>query len=136
MGAWSYESFGNDDAADWVAELEEHDDFGFVEATLDAVIDAGEDDLEAPEASAAIAAAEVVARARGQFGTRNAASAAVDAWVERVQSPPPAAVIEKARRALDRILTAPSELMELWDESDESEAWHAAVKALRARVGA
>jgi len=135
MGAWSYESFGNDDAADWVAELEEHDDFGFVEAAIDAVIDAGDDDLEAPEASQAIAAAEVVARARGRFGTRDAASEAVDAWVERIQSVPPATVIDKARRALDRILTAPSELMELWQESDESDAWQAAVKALRVRVG-
>jgi hypothetical protein len=31
MGAWSHESFGNDDACDWAAQLDASGDIGFVE---------------------------------------------------------------------------------------------------------
>jgi hypothetical protein len=134
MGTWSYDSFGNDDACDWVAQLEEQNDFGFVESALDAVIGAGAEYLEAPEAWEAIAAAEVVARAQGNFETQDETSQAVDAWVKRIDARPSAALIGKACQALDRILTEPSELRELWEESEESEAWKAAVLALKARV--
>jgi hypothetical protein len=134
MGAWSHESFGNDDACDWVAQLEEHDNFCFVESTLDVLLKVGGEYLEAPEASEAIAAAEVVARSQGNFGSKNDNSQNVNAWVERVNLRPPPALIDKTCRALDRILTEPSELMELWGESEESEAWQSEVKGLRARV--
>ena len=134
MGAWSHDAFGNDDACDWVSQLEEHNDLGFVESTLDALLSVGDAYLEAPEASEAIAAAEVVARSQGYFGTKDETSKDVDAWVARVNLKPPRALIDKTCRALDRILTEPSELMELWEESDESGAWQYGVKELRARV--
>ena len=134
MGAWSHESFGNDDACDWVLQLEQSNDFDLVESTLDELLSVGGEYLEAPEASVAIAAAEVVARAQGNFGIENGISKDVDAWVERVKINPSAALIDKACRALDRILTEPSELMELWEESEDSEAWQHQVKELRARV--
>jgi len=135
MGAWSHEAFGNDDAGDWIAQLEERKDLGLVESTLDAVLAIGDDYLEAPEASEAIAAAEVVARLRGRPGSADAAAEAVDAWVERVKLQVPPALTAKARRALDRILTEPSELMELWDESEDAAAWRASVEDLKARLG-
>lgn len=62
MRAWSHESFGNDDAGDWIAQLEERNDLALVESTLDAVLAMGDDYLKAPEACEAIAAAEVVAQ--------------------------------------------------------------------------
>jgi hypothetical protein len=136
MGAWSCESFGNDDACDWIAQLEEHDDLGFVESTLDAVLAVGDDYLEAPEACEAIAAAEVVARLQGHPGSRDSSSEDVDAWVTRVKLQPSATLIDKARRALDRILTEPSELLELWDEAGPSGEWLAAVNKLKERVHA
>jgi hypothetical protein len=40
MGAWSHEPFGNDDAGDWALELEEATDLSYIEASLDAVLDA------------------------------------------------------------------------------------------------
>jgi len=135
MGAWSHEAFGNDDAGDWIAQLEERKDLGLVESTLDAVLAIGDDYLEAPEASEAIAAAEVVARLRGRPGSADAAAEAVDAWVECVKLQVPPALTAKARRALDRILTEPSELMELWDESEDAAAWRASVEDLKARLG-
>lgn len=135
MGAWSHESFGNDDACDWAAQLDEYDDLSLVEATLDAVLEAGDDDdLEAPEASEAIAAAEVVARLQGNPGAADDVPEGLDAWVERIQLLPSADLAAKARRALDRVLAAPSELMELWDESGEAEAWQASVRQLKGRI--
>ena len=136
MGAWSYESFGNDDACDWIAQLEEHNDLGFVESTLDAVLAVGDDYLEAPEACEAIAAAEVVARLQGHSGSTDPNSDDVDAWVERVKLQPSAILIDKACRALDRVLTEPSELLELWEEAEPSGAWQAAVEKLKVRVNA
>jgi len=134
MGAWSHESFGNDDACDWAARLDEYDDLSLVEATLDTVLEAGDDDLEAPEASEAIAAADVVARLQGNPGTADALPEELEAWVERIQLLPSADLAAKARRALDRVLAGPSELMELWDESGESEAWQASVRELKGRI--
>jgi len=134
MEAWSHESFGNDDACDWASELEEEDDLSLVEETLDVVLEAGDDDLEAPDASEAIAAAEVVARLLGRFGVRDGDTEGVDAWVEDTALRPSPELVEKALRALDRILTEPSELLELWRESDDGAAWEGAVRDLKARV--
>ena len=136
MGAWSHESFGNDDACDWAAQLEEANDLAFVESALDAVLNVGGEYLEAPVASEAIAAAEVVARLQGNFGIRDPYSESVDAWVERVKIRPPASLASKAHRALDRILSEPSELLELWQETEEAGAWEASVKGLKGRIGA
>ncbi len=72
MGAWDYTTFGNDDACDWGGDLRSHDDLSFIEDTLDRVIGAGEEYLEAPESCEAVAAAEVIARLQGHFGIRNA----------------------------------------------------------------
>lgn len=134
MGAWSHESFGNDDACDWAGQLAQEDDFSLIESTLDTVLSTGDDYLEAPEACEAIAAAEVLARAQGNFGLRDAYSEDVDAWVERVNEKPSAALIAKACQVLDRILTDPSELMELWNESEDGEPWRTTVIALKTRV--
>lgn len=134
MGAWSCEVFGNDDACDWIAQLEEHSDLGFIESTFDALLAVGDEYLEAPEACEAIAAAEVVARLQGHPGKKDSGSEDADAWVERVGLQPSPVLIDKARRALDRVLTEPSELLELWEEAEPSGAWQAEVKKLKARV--
>jgi hypothetical protein len=75
-----------------------------------------------------------VARLQGNSGTRDSYTEEVDAWVERIRLLPSPDLAAKARRALDRVLTGPSELMELWGESEESDAWQAAVKELKGRI--
>ncbi|MGZ8216812.1 DUF4259 domain-containing protein [Methylomagnum sp.] len=136
MGAWSCESFGNDDACDWVYELEESDHLDFVESTLDAVLATGDDYLEASDATRAIAAAEVIARLQGNVGLRDSYSKSADNWVDKVKLVPSANLANKARRALDRILGESSELFELWQESEESDAWVEAVTHLKERIRA
>ena len=40
----------------------------------------------------------------------------------------------QATAAIDRILTVPSELLDLWTESDETDAWKAPLAALKQRL--
>ncbi|MFZ6758019.1 DUF4259 domain-containing protein [Undibacterium sp. Ji50W] len=134
MGAWSHESFGNDTACDWLYGLEEEDDPGLIEDTLDTVLSAGDDDVDAGDASEAIAAAEAVARLQGNFGLRDVYSESLDEWVSKAKLKVSKALAEKAVKALDRIVTAPSELKELWEDSNNYKDWLAAVKELRGRI--
>jgi len=134
MGAWSADSFGNDDACDWASELEASADLSVVESALDRVLEVGDGYLEAPEASQAIAAIEAIARLQGNWGKRDAYSETVDRWVENVKLTPDGSVVIKAHKVIERVLAEPSELLELWQESGEVETWLAAVHDLRARV--
>jgi hypothetical protein len=136
MGAWDHTAFGNDDACDWGSDLSAQDDLSFVEEALERVLDTGEDYLEAPEASEAIAAAEVVARLQGHFGNRDAYTEPVDEWVAAHPTVVSTELARKAQAALDRVLQPPSELVELWEESDSYQAWVEAVNELKGRIEA
>lgn len=134
MGTWDVGSFDNDDAADWAYELEDCGDLSVIENSIAGVLDPGDDYVDAPVAAEAIAAIEVLARLQGNWGERSSYTETVDAWVERVQLPVPAALAKQAVQALDRIIGEQSELRELWEESEEFDAWMASVAALRSRV--
>jgi hypothetical protein len=82
MGTWLVDSFGNDDACDWADGLEEVSDLSLVEDAINAVLAFGNEYVEAPEATAAIAAIEVIARLQGNWGERSAYSLNTDMWVE------------------------------------------------------
>jgi hypothetical protein len=135
MGTWSVEPFGNDDAADWVYELEEAEDLSPIEEAIDAVLAAGTEYLEAPVASVALAAIEVLARLGGSPGEKNFYTETADNWVASIQLEPPVELLDKAQAAIARILAENSELKELWQESDEYDAWQASIDNLRVRVG-
>jgi hypothetical protein len=83
-----------------------------------------------------IAAVEALARLQGNWGKRDSYSEIVDRWVEKVKLTPDRSVIIKAHQVLKRVLSEPSELLELWQESEEFETWHASVQDLVARVRA
>jgi hypothetical protein len=134
MGAWSIDAFGNDDAADWAQELEEAEDLSLIEEAIDAVLGVGTDYLEAPEAAVAVAAIEVLARLGGSPGETSAYSEAADEWVARQQAKPGTELIDKAQAAIARILADDSELSELWQESEDHDAWRAGLEALGSRL--
>jgi Domain of unknown function (DUF4259) len=134
MGTWGVGSFENDNAVDWTYDLEGKSDLSFIEATLDKVLNLGASYLEAPDAEECIAAADAVARLSGQFGVRDAYTTSIDNWVSQVSVKPSSQLREKARRALDRILQQPSELLELWEESADTKAWKDSVMALASRL--
>ena len=131
MGTWDATSFGNDTANDWVYDLEKCDNLSHIEATLNKILDAGEDYIEGPDAEEAIAAAEVLAWLRGKPTPVNAFTEKVAAWVASHPIQPPTAIIQKALAALERVQRQPSELPELW-EGDVN--WTAAMTDLRTRL--
>lgn len=134
MGTWSVDAFGNDAAADWALELAESDDLSLVEAAIDGAL-AESDYLDAPDAAIALAAIEVIARLNGNWGDRNAYTEPLDAWVAQANVQLEPELLERARAAIDRILGADSEMLELWQDSDNYQAWLESVTDLRSRVG-
>lgn len=134
MGAWANDALGNDDACDWAYGLDECDDLSLVEETLNKALSEGAEYLESPDACEALAAIEVIARLQGNWGEKNAYSEPIDAWVEKTKLVPSKALAEKAHKVIERILADESELKELWQESEEFDAWYASVKNLAGRV--
>jgi hypothetical protein len=110
------------------------DDGSLVEETLARAIDVGDDDLDADASCEALAACEVVARLKGNWGVRDAYTETLDEWVREHAAAPSGELVSQALAAIDRVLTAPSELLELWAESDDNAGWRGAVADLRARV--
>ena len=129
MGAWSHTSFGNDDASDFIYEVEE-DGAPAVANAFEVVNHLSADDyLEAPDASVALAAAELVAAAGGQPPANFPEQAA--AVVSRISNH--RALRGDALSAVKRVLKN-SELRELWSEAEDFDKWRAEVEGLIERL--
>jgi hypothetical protein len=129
MGTWGYHAFENDDAADWACSLDE-EGFASIESALDAVLEKS-GTLDLPESQSAVAAAETLCAVLGRPGP--AVPGEVKIWAAQ-QKAPSSGLIAKAKRSLDHILSE-SELKEYWSETDNSDAWEAAVTDLTKRLG-
>lgn len=163
MGAWGHGSFDNDDAMDWAGMFLEADE-GMPDDTDDddedppqtkevlligplAVLVETPDDeyIDAPVASEALAAAEVIAALFGN-PSQELREAAKDAsedntlgqlmvWVKKTKSQIKSRgnIRGLALDGLDRVLH--SELSELWEDSEDGgAAWKQAVEDLRKRL--
>ncbi|MEM8977268.1 MAG: DUF4259 domain-containing protein [Pseudomonadota bacterium] len=130
MGAWGLKSFDNDDAMDWVAEFEEAGAEA-IKTTLDAALN-DIDELEAPEACEALAAAEIVAATKtgDQSNLSEHALTALAKYAGEVATPENLVL---AKGAIGRIKSN-SELRDLWQDTDEFDAWIKDVEALEARL--
>ena len=133
MGAWGIGNFENDEALDWVFELESSEDLSVVLDTLNAINHGGEEYLDATDCSRALAAAEVIAALHGNPPTNLPEEVA--AWVEAHGRHLALnhTVLEEARSALSAILQE-SELQELWEETEEYDTWRGLVADLRRRL--
>jgi hypothetical protein len=132
MGVWGSGSFENDDAADWVCEFE-NSGVAAAASALEQVSSIAEDEyLEAPEASMAIAAAEIVAAAR-DGDLSKLSETAREAFARYRESLIASQLSESARRVVERILRR-SELKELWEESEEGEIWSRGMDTLSLRL--
>lgn len=139
MGAWGWGSFENDEALDWVFVLEQAKDLSVITGTLDAILDHNADYLDATDCSMALAAAETVAALAGR--PEPALPEEVARWVTDRQNESSQertlvdqSVRAKARQAAEAILSD-SELLELWEETDELDQWMATVTDLLERLG-
>ena len=131
MGAWGPGVFENDDASDWVWELEDDSDGSVIIEALSAVVDTPVDEQpEAPECSNALAAAEVVAAARGNKAVELPTEASV--WIQAHSDLVEPGLLALASGAVERI-AIDSELKDLWDEAGD-EAWGAVVSDLLSRL--
>ena len=134
MGAWGSGIFENDTACDFAAAVSDGGGVVLVEQALDRVLATGDGYLEAPDAEECLAAAEIIARLKGNSGEQTSYTASIDAWIKSSPPLPSAEVVEKARRAIVRVLSEPSELVELWAESNDFDAWKRGVEGLSRRL--
>lgn len=134
MGAWGFKSFDNDDAADWVYAFEEQGAVLITETLKAATAEEEDDDyLDASVCCEALAAAEVVAAVKtgDHSHLSEEAEAALKSKADGIATPE---VVALALDAVKRV-RAESELRDLWEESEDFEAWQKDVEALEKRLG-
>ena len=133
MGAWDIGPFDNDDAADWLYELEASSDTATIAAALGVITDIGDEYLEAPDCWNALASVEIVAALRGHPVADLPHNA--KAWVEAHRELDVSSLVPTAQAAIQRI-RSDSELKELCDEPEEADKWHAMLDDVCARLNA
>jgi hypothetical protein len=136
MGAWGELAFDNDSANDWAYGLDDVEDLSLVEAAFQALENVGNGYLDADLGCNALAACEVLARARGNFGYKNAYTEKVDLWVEQHKPTPSDSLLRRASSAIDRVLGGQSELKDLFEDEAHNDEWRKAVMDLRQRLTA
>lgn len=134
MGAWGTGPFENDEALDWIGDAPAGD-LEYVRSALAAAAEPDGSYLDASDGNLVLAAAEVVAALRG--APAEGLPDSVTEWVETLPRELDETLLGQARAATDRVITEPSELLELWDEAEppDATAWKAGVADLRQRLG-
>ena len=132
-GAWDMGSFDNDDALDWVYELESTSDLSVIITALTAVAN-NDSYIQAPTGSAAVAAAEVVAALLGNAHPQLPPE--VVAWVDGRSLSRDNELVDLARKVIAAVQhPTNSELAQLWGESGEYLAdWKAGLSDLDQRL--
>jgi hypothetical protein len=129
-GAWGPGIFDNDDALDWVNLCTQSKGSGVIASTLQAAIQPGT--LQAPEGAAAVAAAEVVAAAKGK--SSKALPKELSDWLNHQPKQEIAKFGPVARKALARVKNSNvSALSQLWGESSDKQ-WAKTISDLETRL--
>ncbi|MFC8720430.1 DUF4259 domain-containing protein [Kitasatospora sp. NPDC057198] len=130
MGAWDIGHFDNDTAADFGGELDDaapEQRAELLRATLAEAAEVTADDyLDSDVAVPALAAAALVA------SHCSGGEPVTTAYGPKQPLPPLAELRPLAAAAVRRVLAEESELAELWDETELSADWRAAVARLHA----
>ena len=131
MGSWGLGNFENDDALDYLAELEESYGADLIVAALnDALIDGY---LEMPVASAALVAAEALAAKN--MNPRADLPTEIRDWLGRAKFPLTEQLLRQAHAAVARVETD-SELAEESTCKPNADEWHAELADLKVRLSA
>ena len=138
MGAWSEENFGNDDAGDWVYQLEKSRGTETLLSPIKDII-ASDDYLESPQCCEALAAAEVVAASL--TGDLSAIPEELKVWLNRkpgLFGKKPKIEPQHASIAIQCVqkILVDSELRELWEESEDYAKWQAVQNRLITKLEA
>lgn len=132
MSAWGVGPFQNEAAAEYAAEIAQDGAYALAEA-FDVALDPDNDYLEAEEGHRAVAAAETLAAVL-TGDTAALTDAALRAWVQNTD---PAEVVHlrpHALEALERVLGPGSDLPDLWEDSEDADAWREDIQRLRAAL--
>ena len=130
MGTWGHGSFDNDDAADWLADLQAGDDLSVVHHAFEVVLGDADGFIESCDCCNALAAAEIVAALDGKPATVLPDGAR--SWV-RGKAPPPQVMRSLARTAVRRVRDH-SELRDRWEARTELKRWLGVVDDLVTRL--
>lgn len=130
MGAWSEDNFGNDDAGDWIYELEKSKGTDALLKPIKAII-SNDDYLESSDCSEALAAAEVIAASLTSDNSSIPEEAQV--WLNKksgIFGKKPQIEQEHASIALQSVqkILESSELKDLWEETDDFPSWQGVQK--------
>jgi hypothetical protein len=130
MPGWGSGSFENDDAQNFLKELPTRapEDLKQILVRADR-----QDYLPAQESSVVVAAAELVATAKG--APPNHVPSQVTEWIGKIEGAPSAAMNDLAQRAVNKVRLN-SELKDLWQEADGLNEWSAVLRDLEERIGA
>jgi hypothetical protein len=132
VGAWGTGNFENDDALDWVDDLEECEDASAVRSALTTVTGwPAAEYLESIDCNVALAAAEMVAAFLGHPSVDFPEEA--EEWLERRGQDLGDEEQQLARAVVDRIRRN-SELRDLWGDSDSLDEWMEVLKDLETRL--
>jgi hypothetical protein len=131
VGDWGYGPFDNDDAADWIYEVEASDDLRIVKTKLTQVLDV-EGELESPDAHEGLAAAEILAIAIGHGSS--AVTRTFSAWISRLDERPTNADLALALSVIERVTGHDSELMNCWIEESNKNEWLEYVEGMKRRL--
>ncbi|GAA4356901.1 hypothetical protein GCM10023185_21180 [Hymenobacter saemangeumensis] len=133
MGAWGHRNFENDPAADLADEFTDMPGEVVLLEALSVIEEIGEEGgiIEADDASAALAAAEIVAAALGRPGPDLPQD--VMAAVAQLDLGEDSELQEMAQEAVEAMLRA-SELKELMQEGADYDRWVAVQQDLLARL--
>jgi hypothetical protein len=129
-GAWGEGNFENDDALEWSHDCTRSTGAKYLAATLNKAVNA--EYIEAQDGSKGIAAAEVVAAARGRPSVDLPKE--LGAWLGKQSKQEIQTLVPLAIRALQKIRNREkSELRQLWDEA-KAVNWEKRVLELEARL--
>ncbi|WP_170332699.1 DUF4259 domain-containing protein [Ruegeria arenilitoris] len=135
MGTWGPHSFENDTASDLLDQIrgldQPADQAEAVRELFGNVFAMGNEYLDADEASAAVAGAEIVASALGHPKNGTAAPFDLAASINFYED-----TVGMALAAVRRVTADESELVELWGETDEADTWRDSIADLTSRLNA
>jgi len=131
MAAWNFGPFENDEAGDWLDELEATSDTSAIAEALNHVSDIGGGYLETADCYRAIAAAEILAALLGHPHRELPENARQ--WVDSHRNLKITKLVALATAAVEHVRDD-SELKESWDETDGAPKWYAAMDDLTGRL--
>jgi hypothetical protein len=131
MPGWGTGSFENEDAQNFLNGLAALAPSDLKEILARAA--EGEEYLQASESSVVVAAAEIVATAKG--APPQAVPRQIAEWFRQFEGAPSAEMTDLAGRAVNRVRVN-SELKDLWQEAEGLNDWSAGLRELEERLGA